>query len=39
LLHKEFHNWIVKFSQGYLKVADGAQAGCPVEIATEATVQ
>jgi hypothetical protein len=36
---KEVHNWIAKFSQGLSKVADGARAGCPVEIVTEATVQ
>jgi hypothetical protein len=33
------HNWVKKFSQGRLKVADDAWPGRPVEIATEATVQ
>jgi hypothetical protein len=36
---KVVHNWVEKFSQRCLKVADDAQPGCPVEIATEATVQ
>jgi hypothetical protein len=36
---KEIHNWVKKFSQGCSKVADDALSGCPVEIATEATVQ
>jgi hypothetical protein len=39
LLHKAVHNWVEKFSQGRLKVADDTRPGHPVEIATEATVQ
>jgi hypothetical protein len=39
LSHKAVHNRVKKFSQGSLKVADDARPGCPVEIATEATVQ
>jgi hypothetical protein len=39
LSRKEVHNWVEKFSQGRLKVADDARAGRSVEIATEATVQ
>jgi hypothetical protein len=39
LSHKAVHNWVKKFSQGRSKVANNAQPGCPVEIATEATVQ
>jgi hypothetical protein len=35
---KVVHNWVEKFSQGCLKVADDAQLGHPVEMATEATV-
>jgi hypothetical protein len=38
LSHRVVHNWVKKFSQGRLKVADDAQPGCPVEMATEATV-
>jgi hypothetical protein len=34
---KPVHNWVEKFSQGHSKVADNAQPGHPVEIATEAT--
>jgi hypothetical protein len=37
--HKAVHNWVKKFSQGHSKVADDAQPGWPVEIATEATVK
>jgi hypothetical protein len=36
---KAVHNWVKKFSQGCLKVADDAWPGCPAVIATEATVQ
>jgi hypothetical protein len=36
---KKVHNWAEKFSHGRSKVADDAQPGCPVETATEATVQ
>jgi transposase len=36
---KAAHNWVKKFSEGHSKVSDDAQAGCPVEIVTEATVQ
>jgi hypothetical protein len=39
LPRKAIHNWVEKFSQGHSKVADDAWPGCPVEIATEATVQ
>jgi RNA polymerase subunit RPABC4/transcription elongation factor Spt4 len=39
LSHKVIHNWVKKFSQGCSKVADDAQQGCPVEIATEASMQ
>jgi transposase len=39
LSHKAVHNWLQKFSQERSKVADDARQGCPVEIATEATVQ
>jgi hypothetical protein len=39
LSRKADHNWVEKFSQGRSKVADDAQPGLPVEIATEATVQ
>jgi transposase len=39
LSRKAVHNWIEKFSQRRLKVADDAQPGCPVETATEAAVQ
>jgi hypothetical protein len=35
---KAVHNWVEKFSQGLLKVADDAQLGCSVEMVTEATV-
>jgi hypothetical protein len=37
LSHIAFHNCIEKFSQRHSKVADDAQQGRPVEIATEAT--
>jgi hypothetical protein len=33
------HNWVGKFSQGRLKVADDARPGHHVQIATEANVQ
>jgi hypothetical protein len=36
---KAIHKWVMKFSQGRLKVADDAQPGGPVETATQATVQ
>jgi hypothetical protein len=36
---KVVHNWVEKFSQGHSKVSDDARSDCPVEIATEATVQ
>jgi hypothetical protein len=39
LSHKVVHNWVKKFSQGRSKVADDAQPGRPVVIATKATVQ
>jgi transposase len=39
LLLKAVHNWVKKFSQGRLKVADDAQSRHPVEIVTEPTVQ
>jgi hypothetical protein len=39
LLHKAVHNWVKKFSQGRLKVADEGQPGRPVEFVKEATVQ
>jgi hypothetical protein len=39
LPRKAVHNWVVKFSQGRLKVADNARPRCPVESVTEATVQ
>jgi hypothetical protein len=39
LSRKVVHNWVEKFSQGLSKVADNTGPGCPVEIATEATVQ
>jgi hypothetical protein len=39
LLRKAVHNWVKKFSQGRLKVADDAWSCRPVEIVTEATVQ
>jgi transposase len=38
-LRKAFYNWVEEFSQGCMKVADDAQPGHPVDIATEATVQ
>jgi hypothetical protein len=38
LSHNAVHNWVEKFSQGRLKVADDAQPGGPFEIMTEATV-
>jgi hypothetical protein len=34
LLHEVVHNWVEKFSQGYLRVA-----GRPVQIVREATTQ
>jgi transposase len=37
LSHKVVHNWVDKFSQRRLKVADDAQPGRPVEVATEET--
>jgi hypothetical protein len=37
LSHKAVHNWVVKFSQGRLKVADDAGLCRPFDIATEAT--
>jgi hypothetical protein len=36
---KVVHNWVKIFPQGYSKVADDAQPGHTVEIATEAIVQ
>jgi hypothetical protein len=39
LLRKAVHNWVKKFSQECSTIADDAQPGHPVEIATEATVQ
>jgi hypothetical protein len=36
---KAVHNWVKKFPQGRSKVADDARPGCPVETATEVTVQ
>jgi hypothetical protein len=39
LSRKALHNWVENFSQGRSKVPDDAQPGCPVETATEATVQ
>jgi hypothetical protein len=36
---KAFPNWVEKFSQGRLKVADDARRGLSVKFATEATVQ
>jgi hypothetical protein len=39
LSHKAVHSYIEKFSQGRSKVAYSVGLGCPVEIATEATVQ
>jgi hypothetical protein len=39
LSRKAVHNWVEKFSQGRSKVAHEAQPGCPIEIATEATVE
>jgi hypothetical protein len=36
LSHKVIHNWVEKFSQGRLKVADDVGPGHPVDIATEA---
>jgi hypothetical protein len=33
------HNWVEKFSQGHSKVADDAQSGHSIEIATDAIVQ
>jgi hypothetical protein len=38
LSRKAIRNWFKKFSQGRSKVADDAQLGCPVELATQATV-
>jgi hypothetical protein len=39
LLHKMVHNWVEKFFQGHLKVADNVQQGHSLETAIEATVQ
>jgi hypothetical protein len=39
LSHKAVHNWVENFSKGHSEVADDAQPGRPVVIATEATVQ
>jgi hypothetical protein len=39
LSRKVVHNWVKKFYLGHSKVADDAQAGRPVEIVAEATVQ
>jgi hypothetical protein len=39
LLCNPVYNWVEKFSQGRLKVADDAQPGHPVEIVTEVIVQ
>jgi hypothetical protein len=39
LFCKAVHNWVEKFSQGRSKVMDDACPCCPVEIATDATVQ
>jgi transposase-like protein len=39
LSHKTVHNWVNKFSQRCSKIADDAQPGRPVEIATDTTVQ
>jgi hypothetical protein len=39
LLRKAIHNWVERFSQGHLIVADDVRPGCPVEIVIEATVQ
>jgi hypothetical protein len=36
---KAVHNWVEKFSQGRLKVADDDWPGRPVEIAPEEIVQ
>jgi transposase len=36
--HKAVHNWVQKFSQGRLKLADDVRLGRPVEISTEAIV-
>jgi hypothetical protein len=38
LLCKAVHNWVKKFSQGCSKVTGDARPGCPIDIATEATV-
>jgi transposase len=39
LSHEAVHNWVEKFSEGRLKVADDARLGRPVEIVTKTTVQ
>jgi hypothetical protein len=39
LLRKAVHNWVEKFSQVSLKVADDVRPNCPVETATEAAVR
>jgi hypothetical protein len=39
LSRKAVHNWTEKFSQGRSKIVHGTRPGCPVEIATEGTVQ
>jgi hypothetical protein len=39
LPRKEVRNWVEKFSEGHLKVADDARPSRPVEITTEAAVQ
>jgi hypothetical protein len=36
---KAAHNWVKKLSEGHSEVSDDSQPGCPVEIATETTVQ
>jgi hypothetical protein len=36
---KAVHNWVEKFSEGHLTVANEARPGCPVETVTEAAVQ
>jgi transposase len=39
LLCKAVHNWVKKFSEGHLKVADDSRPGRPVQIVIEVTVQ
>jgi transposase len=39
LSREAVHDWVEKFSQERLKVADNARTGRPVKIATEATAQ